>query len=218
MPVIRNQYYLFVCALAALPLSAALAENEKAIARCATISQANERILCLEDALRGGEAGPERTPEVLVSSPPAPGSVASDAASAPMAKAAVASVVVPYVGKPPVTEVRPETVWDEAEASQTAAMKELGTEQIAETKKSDRGRAASIAVNVLSFDVLATGRMRFKLDNGQIWLQTGDDDRNVRRRLKGDDPFPVEMWRSRTGGYRMYFTEIDRTVRVKRVR
>lgn len=214
MPVIRNQYYLFVCALAALPLSAALAENEKAIARCATISQANERILCLEDALRGGEAGPEKTPDVL----PAPGGVASDAVSAPMAKAAVASVAVLHVRKPPVTEVRPETVRDEAEASQTAVMKELGTEQIAATKKSDRGRAASIAVNVLSFDVRATGRMRFKLDNGQIWLQTGDDDRNVRRRLKGDGPFPVEMWRSRTGGYRMYFTEIDRTVRVKRVR
>lgn len=218
MPVIRNQYYLFVCALAVLPNGAALADNEAAIARCASIRLAAERILCLEDALRGGSDGPAITPDVLVASPPAPASVARDAVSVLPAKVAVAPVVLQEVDVPRVTEVRPEPVRQQSVVSQTAVPQELGAEQISEISKSARGRAASITAEVLSFDVLATGRMRFKLDNRQIWLQTGDDDKNVRRRLKGDGPFPVEMWRSRTGGYRMYFTKIKRTVRVKRVR
>ena len=102
-------------------------------------------------------------------------------------------------------------------ADRPAPQTELGAEQVAssENKNPDENR---IFASVVAFDVVGSGKLRFKLDNGQIWRQTGDDDRNIRRKLRNAENIPVEMWQSRTGGYRMRFLTIDRVVRVKRLK
>ncbi len=66
--------------------------------------------------------------------------------------------------------------------------------------------------------MVGTGRLRFTLDNGQVWQQTGDDDAGINRKLRHYESVHAEMWQARSGGYRIYLVPIDRTVRVRRLK
>lgn len=94
---------------------------------------------------------------------------------------------------------------------------ELGAEQVARIQGTDNV-LEKISARIVAVELVGSGRMRFTLDNGQLWQQTGDDDQRIFRRIRGEDSVDVEMWQAKTGGYRLHILDIDRTVRVRRLR
>ena len=220
MPVIQLNHYLG-CLLLAAGTQAAAADTEDAIAACARISSTGDRIICLEDALRRlspdeGEPGaavslPEVDDEVLTATiPSAEGAVVDVADEAAMETTAEATKSEPDVAasEPPAAA---------ALVTATATSVELGAEQVTELR-GDEEEQARISATVVNHELVGTGRLRLTLDNGQVWQQTGDDDDRIARKIRGQDNIAVEMWQSRSGGYRMYLVGIDRTLRVKRIR
>ena len=226
MPTIRTNHYLGL--IVAVTASSSFAtEAEDAIAACARVASIGDRIICLEDALRRfsadaqpaplPQARPEADDEVLV---------ASDSAGPPAARTvAVTAAVAPETGPPALSAVTAEpapavvesTPQQKVPAEDTSAEAvELGVEQLAARNDEDKEQVR-ISARIVAHELVGTGRLRLTLDNGQVWQQTGDDDDRIARRLRGKDELTVEMWQSRSGGYRMYVTDIDRTLRVRRL-
>jgi hypothetical protein len=94
---------------------------------------------------------------------------------------------------------------------------ELGAEQVARQNDVEEEQV-TINASIVEHTLVGTGRLRLTLDNGQVWQQTGDDDDRVARRIRGQTDIAIEMWQSRSGGYRMHLLEADRTLRVRRIR
>jgi hypothetical protein len=195
-----------------LPAPAIAAANvDDAIAECARISSTGDRILCLEDALRqlspATESAviPEVDDEVLV----AEDTESTRSGAGHTATAAGAAVAAAIANQPA------------AEATSTLATNEsqpeLGAEQVARQNGVDE-EEIRISAAIVEHTLVGTGRLRLTLDNGQIWQQTGDDDDRIARRIRGETDIAVEMWQSRSGGYRMHLLELDRTLRVRRIR
>ena len=221
MPVTRTQRTLLFCAIATVLSNPALANNEDIIARCATIATVGDRILCLEDALRQAPRAAKEIPtgaDAVAPSPPDAVAAAADAAVEIASGAAVeVTTAVPQLVESVESEISGDKRREENVASAATVPIELGAEQIAPGenvgKNTDR-----IVAKIVSFDVVGVGSLRFWLDNGQVWRQIGDDDQNIRRKIRNAENISVEMWKSRTGGYRMRILSIDRTVRVKRLK
>jgi hypothetical protein len=250
MPAFPNKNYLGVAIAALLAGTTVNAQsNEDAIAHCASITSVEDRIVCLEEALRQ----PDTVADSKVDEAPAP----RDERPAPAAEdnvieaAAEEASVQPTMdadetlsgvtddsatrsASTPVTPSAnsadaaaataaasvPAAVADVSDAIEVPAVTEseaaeLGSEQVTErsTPKGTR-----IPTTVVKFEMVGTGRLRFTLDNGQVWQQTGDDDDGINRKLRKFETVPGEMWQARSGGYRIYLTPIDRTVRVKRLK
>ena len=223
MPVNRIRNILCVLAsILATSAPAAAEEANEAIARCARIATVGDRILCLETALRHTsdadnlvaqrEAAtlPEVDDKVLLAVPdtapadPAPAPVADTPDVIPeTAPTAAATSVIAAAALVPTT------------ASQQP---DLGAEQLGRRDGSVDDEPDRIDANIIDYEMVLSGRLRLTLDNGQVWQQTTDDDRNTARFLRGEDNIPVEMWRGRSGGYRMYLVPFDRTLRVRRIR
>lgn len=221
MPVTRTQRTLLFCAIATVLSDPALANNEDVIARCTTIAAVGDRILCLEDALRQAPRAPKEIPAVAETpapSPPDPVTAATDAAVEIASGAAIeVTTAVSQVVESIESEIVDDEQREESVASTATEPKELGAEQVAPGENVGR-HADRISAKIISFDVVGVGSLRFWLDNGQVWRQVGDDDQNIRRKIRNAENIPVEMWKSRTGGYRMRILSIDRTVRVKRLK
>lgn len=217
----RIPHPLLVCALAIFMGKPVLANNEDEIARCARIPTVGDRIICLEDALRNASNLAPITDNVAKTPVPEPAEASpADIFESPepvQDSVVVAESVVVAVASTTTKPVPAVSPPEATVADRPAPQTELGAEQVAssENKNPDENR---IFASVVAFDVVGSGKLRFKLDNGQIWRQTGDDDRNIRRKLRNAENIPVEMWQSRTGGYRMRFLTIDRVVRVKRLK
>lgn len=220
MPVTRTQRTLLFCAITSILSEPVLANNEDIIARCATIATVGDRIVCLEDALRHAPQAAEALPAVTEAPAPSPTKPVT-AANATVEITSGATVEVATAAPQVVESIGSEIAADkqrkESVASTATVPKELGAEQVAPGE--DVGRNADrISARIVSFDVIGVGSLRFWLDNGQVWRQIGDDDQNIRRKIRKMEDIPVEMWKSRTGGYRMRIVSIDRTVRVKRLK
>jgi len=221
MLVNRTQRTLLFCALATVLGKPALANNEDVIARCATIAAVGNRVLCLENALRQASSIAETIPLGAETPSPVPAEPETPAAAASVETESVATASVAATA-PRVTErVKPEIVTkvqQEANIGVTDdGSQELGVEQVTPKEKMG-GKADRVLAKISSFDIVGAGSLRFQLDNGQIWRQIGDDDQNIRRRIRNAENIPVEMWKTRTGGYRMRILTIGRTVRVKRLK
>ena len=243
MSAFSHKNFLGVAVAALLASAAATAQsNEDAISRCASIASVEDRIDCLEEALRQPtdrgaqedtaphevvEAVPEVDDEVLhatAEEPAEPPVVeADDMLSVAAEEIPKEIVVAPIVQSGSIASaVAPaesgEVAADEPAAespTEESAAPELGAEQLTEraTPKNTR-----IQATVVDFELVGTGRLRFTLDNGQVWQQTGDDDAGINRKLRHYETVPAEMWQARSGGYRIYLTPIDRTVRVRRLK
>ena len=231
---------------------AGLAQDaEDWIAACARISSTGDRILCLENALRGtppseaavGESGTEEVADILAETPAVEQTEAETGAvivNEPIADATTANEPIadePIADEPiadePIAnetsgtasatiEVPAETPADasttvEDVSPPTAPAVELGAEQVAKREDIDKEQVR-VSASIVQHQLVGTGRLRLTLDNGQVWQQTGDDDDRIARRLRGREQIPVEMWQSRSGGYRMYLVDLDRTLRVRRIR
>ena len=185
-------------------------EAEDVIAECARIPSTGDRILCLEDALRQQSAASETavTPDVDVEM-----QVAEEVSSEPVT-AAVATVSA----ADPVSSGNESVTEEEAAATvQVAPQVELGAEQVARQNDVEEEQVR-ISAAIVEHALVGTGRLRLTLDNGQVWQQTGDDDDRIARRIRGQENIAVEMWQSRSGGYRMHLLEADRILRVRRIR
>ncbi len=225
MPVIQIKNYLCVFASILAASAPAVAEEpEEAIARCARIATVGDRLLCLENALRtssrsSGEtvhAEAEELPEV---DDEALTSVSDDLPVDPMT-APVADTPAVMPDTAPGAVVTSTVVAGGSGAAATAPavvsqQPELGAEQVNELAAPKNTR---IPATVVDFRMVGTGRLRFTLDNGQVWQQTGDDDAGINRKLRHYESVPAEMWQARSGGYRIYLVPIDRTVRVRRLK
>lgn len=84
-----------------------------------------------------------------------------------------------------------------------------GAEQVAER----RSGAEPVRAHVTDVQMGPRGMMLLRLDNGQFWRQVEQPD--VPLRL-GEGLHPVEIVRSGFGGYRLRFTELGRTIVVRR--
>lgn len=210
MPVSKSTRYLGLAIL--LPAPAIAADNvDDAIAECARISSTGDRILCLEDALRQlspaaeSAAIPEVDDEVLVAE-----DTASIPSSAGETATATGAAVAAAIANQPAAEATSTLATNEPQP-------ELGAEQVARQNGVDE-EEIRISAAIVEHTLVGTGRLRLTLDNGQIWQQTGDDDDRIARRIRGETDIAVEMWQSRSGGYRMHLLELDRTLRVRRIR
>lgn len=219
MTLTHNKRPLLICALATFLGKPTLANNEDDIARCARISTVGDRIVCLESALRlapnraiiSPGAAETLVPEPLMADPAEP---VQDAVI-DIASAVVANVPQ-TAGSVDVVDTR-EDLPEVTMATSDAMAQELGTEQVATS--GNKGRSLDrIYTTIVAFDTVGSGKLRFWLDNGQVWRQIGDDDQNIHRKIRNSENIPVEMWQSRTGGYRMRILPIDRIVRIKRLK
>lgn len=151
MPVITNRNYLFGALTGSLLAAGAYAENEDAIARCARIASPGDRILCLEDALRGESATPAASESPTLTAE----SVQDDAPIAEQAMHAEETIVV------------------------AANARETEIEQFGLTEEQKNpDPVTSIDVVVVKLSKTAYGNLIYTTDSGQVWMQT--DQKSVR--------------------------------------
>jgi hypothetical protein len=94
----------------------------------------------------------------------------------------------------------------------------LGEDQIASRERKARNEAPDerMHAQIASHGIIGYRSLELHLDNGQVWRQLSADTQRIR--LPDGRPLPVEVWQSRLGGYQMRIHDIDRTIRVERVR
>ena len=165
MSLIHNKNYRIGCAIVVLAAMPALAANEDTIARCAKIRSIGDRILCLEDALRGSSNAVAETP--------------------PDADLAATSVLGNEASPPIESEVSSSAA--EAEAVLTADSS-LATEEYGLKEQRPPREANTIQVTVTSVRKNLGNRLIFETEDGHVWLQT--DQRTVRYE---DTPFKAEI-------------------------
>jgi len=188
-----------------LLLATAAAAAPADIERCARMPSDEARIDCLEDAVRrlsGAPAGPPAAAHERATAPPRPA-----AAAVPAATPGVPATVAPAPGPPP------------PEANAASKLDTLGAEQVARRReKDDDGEAERLAAEVVDFEFVGRNKLKVTLENGQVWVQNRSDRPNLYPRLRNLEGFPVEMWRTSQGSYRMYVPEANRIIRIERLR
>lgn len=173
-------------------------DGSDAITRCATESDAEKRIACLEAALRGE----------TVTTPPA-AEIAALKAPKTANQTVEAQTAVPIVTPP-------------APANTSAAAPELGAEQVA-ARTATRQTAPKPESDKQVFTVRSTRtvpyeKLEVSLANGQVWRQIKGDSQKIRIPRKYQDSLNVEIWSAPVSGYKMRLTELNRTIRVERLR
>jgi len=153
MPVNAYRNYLFGALTGSLMAAGAHAENEDAIAQCARIASPGERILCLENALRGETAAPANDEN------PVPG-------------AESVQDVAPTAEQTMPAEEKIEVAADARETE----VEQFG---LAEEEKNP-DPVTSVDVVVVKLSKTAYGKQIYTTDNGQVWMQT--DKKSVRYR------------------------------------
>jgi len=240
MPAFPHNNYLSLAVTALMVSTSTCAQgSEDAIARCSSSTSVEDRIACLESALRQPSAdtvaeeigAPKAVPVVSEDDDEGQQATSADASEtaasatdemmsgttdeAPMEMEAAPAAATESPATAGAITVPASTGGTVAAETGDAVTPELGAEQINDlsTPKTTR-----IPTTVVRFQRVGTGRLRFTLDNSQVWQQTGDDDANIHRKLRHYETVPSEMWQARSGGYRIYLTPIDRTVRVRRLK
>jgi len=161
----HNKNFRFGCAIVVLAAMPAVAENEDVIARCAKIGSVGDRILCLEDALRGSSNAVAETPHD--------------------ADLAATSVLGNEASPPIESEVSSSAA--EAETVLTGDSS-LATERYGLKEQRPPREANTIQVTVTSVRKNFSNRLIFETEDGHVWLQT--DQRTVRYE---DTPFKAEI-------------------------
>ena len=97
----------------------------------------------------------------------------------------------------------------------------LGAEQVAaRTASKDGGQAENerSTFNVASTRTVPYKKLEVTLENGQVWLQSNGDSRDIYVPKRFRDSLTVEIWRASLGGYRMHLKELKKTIRVRRLK
>ena len=72
--------------------------------------------------------------------------------------------------------------------------------------------------NVASTRTVPYKKLEVTLENGQVWLQSNGDSRDIYVPKRFRDSLTVEIWRASLGGYRMHLKELKKTIRVRRLK
>ena len=97
----------------------------------------------------------------------------------------------------------------------------LGAEQVASrASNKERGNSEN---ERSTFAVASTRTVPYKklevtLENGQIWVQSNGDSRDIYVPKRFRDSLTVEIYRASLGGYRMHLKDIKKTIRVRRLK
>ena len=102
----------------------------------------------------------------------------------------------------------------------TDATEEVGVEQVVARTQTQEERIAALkrarGLAVAKYDELAHGRLQVTLENGQVWRQIRGDTQTVNATLKKNQT--VDISESSLGGYKLRLNEMQRTIRVQRIR
>jgi len=165
------------------------AENEAAIAHCATVTDADDRIACLESALRGESA---ESPEIVPAEEPSPAPNIETPPSQPPAPAP----------SRPAAEARPPV----ANPKGAPVPEDFG---LKEKKPPPKNDAVQVTVTAVTTNLL--GKLVFETDNGQVWLQVDQ------RVVKLDDaPFTAEIRPATMGSFFLRPDDRGVSIRVRR--
>lgn len=195
-----------VC-LGVLPLIAAtvaVADDPRlGIDRCAALSSEEARIACLEDLVKemAGTAAPAAEDR----------GIGAPAAATPPPEHVPADVAAP----PPKDAADPVGASEPTTSGETTAA-ELGAEQVAVRQPDEE--ELKVQATVVSHREVGYRKLQVELDNGQVWQQTDGDRLRVIRRLRDADQFAVELWGTKSGGYRLRIPSKEITLRVRRIR
>jgi hypothetical protein len=170
------------------------------IRQCSALTDKDARIACLEDALRRTDDSGDSAAAVAETS-----TAAREAKSAPREAPAEPAATVP----PPAPE-------SAVSPGHDGTADTLGAEQVRDYDRRDADDR--VMATVVAFDYVRYQRLRVQFDNGQVWRQVDGDRVDVSRELDADATFDVEVWKTGLGGYRMRIVELDRTLRVQRLR
>lgn len=123
----------------------------------------------------------------------------------------------------PATIAEPAEVAVVADAPKPAVTKDtsLGAEQVAartSSKDGSRPENERSTFNVASTRTVPYKKLEVTLENGQVWLQSNGDSRDIYVPKRYRDSLTVEIWRASLGGYRMHLKEIKKTIRVRRLK
>ena len=115
----------------------------------------------------------------------------------------------------PADVAAPDTTLTEA-----PGVEEIGTEQIIARNQTQEERLAALkqatGLAVAEYKLLAHDRLQVTLENGQIWRQIRGDTQRVNVTLRKNQT--VDISESALGGYKLRLNEMQRTIRVQRVR
>ncbi len=117
---------------------------------------------------------------------------------------------------PKVTEVATIAPQPEADADTS-----LGAEQVAARaprKDRDSSENERSTFNVASTRTVPYKKLEVTLENGQVWIQSNGDSRDIYVPKRFRDSLTVEIYRASLGGYRMHLKEIKKTIRVRRLK
>lgn len=171
------------------------------------------RIACLEAALsdgNAGEPGPEETRSVN-ETPPVPADARNvDAEASEAARDRDVSL------KPSARR----NADPGAAGNPTTADDDIGARQVQARNRSDAERKTNLesvtGVQVAAYSEVPWRRLQVTLKNGQVWRQIAGDTQHVRANLERNQT--VDISESGIGGYRLRLNEMERTIRVERIR
>ena len=220
MPTKHNKNYgaVLLPLLILWPALTAQAEYEEVIARCAKIPSVGDRILCLEDALRGSTQAGETAIDanaVAKENPTPDSSVAAAALAVAADDADLVEAVTEESGQfappdaapaPPAEETMP------AAAAAVFAADALEARQfgLSEAEK-DPEPLDSINAIVVAVNSNAYGKLIFTTESGQVWRQTDTNKRRYRQ-----IPFEAEIRRGAAGSFFLRPLTGGPSIRVKR--
>lgn len=96
--------------------------------------------------------------------------------------------------------------------------KEFGVEDVPELRRArEEDRVNEVAAQAVSIQYVRGGRVTLELDNGQVWRQL-DSDSTYLPGAKKDRTYSVTLKRAAMGSYRARIEELDKSIRVRRVK
>lgn len=209
---------LAVFVVAAVASAPALAQHP-AVVDCRSQGVPQARIACLEAALNAlyepeRPASHEPLPRVKrdpEAKPPAAGSPAVVDTQSPDAPATI-SESLPSVER---GTARQASVIAPVQPAARAAG--LGAEQVEARRGEAAARSASATgLRVQSYATVPYRRLQVTLENGQVWRQIEGDVQRFRVDLERNQT--VDIVAAPISGYRLRLNEINRTIRVERIR
>lgn len=102
--------------------------------------------------------------------------------------------------------------------SDGAASEEFGVEDVPELRRAkEEERLSEFAAKAISIDYGPGGRVTLTLDNGQVWRQLDSDSTYVPG-VKKERAYAVTLKRAALGSYRARVEELDKSIRVRRIK
>jgi hypothetical protein len=196
----------FVC-LCAMAAGRAAAQHE-AIEVCRDTPTDAARIACLEAALAGAAAVPRAGDNARQGRKPA--HVRSRSVPEKDAGAASDSAVdVP-------SERRNSDAAHENRQPADPAADSIGARQVRARQERDTDLESAASLKVARYTQVPYRRLQVTLENGQVWRQIAGDTQRIRADLRRNQT--VDINESRLGGYQLRLNEMERTIRVERIR